>query len=55
MTKDKGCFQYHGTADDDQWRVGVASEVIDALNGLAVIDEFNFDMSNTILNNLCIN
>ena len=41
--------------DDDQWRVGVASEVIDALNGLAVIDEFNFDMSNTILNNLCIN
>ena len=41
--------------DDDQWRVGVTSEVIDALNGLAVIDEFNFDMSNTILNNLCIN
>ena len=41
--------------DDDQWRVKLTSEVIDAINGSTIIDEFDYEMSNTILNNLCIN
>ena len=45
----------HPVPDDDLWRVGMASEVIDALHGEAFVSEFNMEMLNTFVSHLCRN
>ena len=51
---DKGQKLYP-VPDDDLWRVGMASEVLDALHGDAFVSGFDMEMLNTLINHLCGN
>ena len=41
--------------DEDLWRVGMASEVLDALHGDALVSEFDLEMLNTLISYICRN
>ena len=41
--------------DEDTWRVGLASEVLDALHGDALVSEFDLEMLNTLISHICRN
>jgi len=41
--------------DEDTWRVGMASEVLDALHGDALVNEFDLEMLNTLISHICRN
>ena len=51
---DKGQRLYP-VPDEELWRVGMASEVLDTLHGNAFVSEFDMEMLNTLIYHLCKN
>ena len=46
-------FEYHKLEEDQNWKVNMLEEIIDALHGEKIIEELETDDLNDILEYLC--